>query len=45
VLTEHTVYEHTDPTPTGYRRRTEYGPGDRIPVAYAGIGLAVDDLL
>jgi hypothetical protein len=45
VVTKDQIFEHTDPTPSGYRRRIEYGPGDRIPVAYAGIDLAVEDLL
>lgn len=45
VVTKGRIFEHTGPTPTGYRHRTEYGLGDRIPVAYAGVELAVDDLL
>jgi len=45
VITKERIYEHTDPTPTGYRHRTEYGRGERIPVGYAGVDLAVDDLI
>jgi hypothetical protein len=45
VVTKERIFEHTDPYETGYRRRTEYGAGDRIPVGYAGVELAVDDLL
>jgi hypothetical protein len=45
VVTKESIFEHTDPIPTGYRRRMEYRRGDRIPVAYAGAELAVDDLL
>jgi hypothetical protein len=45
VVTKDVVFEHTEPTPTGYRTRTEYRPGDRIPVRYAETTLAVDDLL
>lgn len=45
VITKERVYEHTGPTPSGYRHRTEYGPGERIPVAYADTDLAVDDLI
>lgn len=45
VVTKHAIYEHTMPTPTGYRTRVEYRPGERIPVRYAGVDLAVDDLI
>ncbi len=45
VVTKDRIFEHTEPTPTGYRRRAEFSAGDRIPVAYAGTELAVDDLL
>jgi hypothetical protein len=39
------VFEHTEPTPTAYRTRKEYRPGDRIPVRCAETTLAVDELL
>jgi hypothetical protein len=39
------IFEHTGPIESGYRTRTEYGRGDRIPVGYAGVELAVDDLI
>lgn len=45
VVTKTVIYEHTEPTATGYRTRKEYRPGDHIPVHYAGTELAVDDLL
>ena len=43
VVTKDVVFEHTEPTLTGYQTRTEYRPGDRIPVRYAETTLAVDD--
>jgi hypothetical protein len=45
VVTRDAVYEHTSPSPQGYRTRTEYRRGERIPVAYAGADIAVTDLL
>jgi putative restriction endonuclease len=45
VVTQHAIYEHTTPTPQGYRTRIEYRPGERIPVRYAGTDLAVEDLI
>jgi hypothetical protein len=45
VVTKTVIYEHTEPTTTGYRTRKEYRPGDHIPVHYAGTELAVDELL
>lgn len=45
VVTEYAVYEHTGPTPDGYRHRYHHGPGDSLPVGYAGIDIPVDDLL
>jgi hypothetical protein len=45
VVTEEQVFEHTGPTPSGYRLRTTYSRGERIPVGYAGLELAVDDLI
>jgi hypothetical protein len=45
VVTKERIFEHTGPVEGGYRRRIEYRAGDRIPVGYAGVDLAVDDLL
>lgn len=45
VVTQEAIYEHTEPISSGYRNRREYRLGERIPVGYAGIDLAVDDLL
>ena len=45
VVTQDRIFEHTGPTPSGYRTRVEYAPGERIPVAYADVDLAVEDLL
>jgi Putative restriction endonuclease len=45
VVTQDRIYEHTEPTSSGYRKRVEYGLGDQIPVAYAGVELAVSDLI
>ncbi|MGK8523564.1 hypothetical protein ACRS6B_19345 [Nocardia asteroides] len=39
------IYEHTEPTTSGYRTRKEYRPGDDIPVHYSGTTIPVDDLL
>ncbi|QIS21793.1 Uma2 family endonuclease [Nocardia terpenica] len=45
VVTQDVIYEHTEPTQDGYRRRTEYRPGDRIPIPYANADIAVGELL
>ena len=45
VVTREAVYEHTGPMSTGYRTRVEYRRGERIPVRYAGVDLAIDDLI
>jgi Uma2 family endonuclease len=45
VVTPESIFEHTDPTPAGYRFRAEYRRGERIPVGYACVELAVDDLI
>jgi hypothetical protein len=45
VVTQQGIYEHTTPTTRGYRTRVEYRPGERIPVRYAGVDLAVDHLI
>lgn len=45
VVTQEAIYEHTGPITTGYRTRVEYRPGERIPVPYADMDLAVDDLI
>lgn len=42
VVTPDAIFEHTSPSPQGYRTRREYRSGERIPVAYAGTDLAVD---
>lgn len=45
VITQEAVYEHGEPSSTGYRTRVEYRQGERIPVPYAGSDLAIDDLI
>jgi hypothetical protein len=45
AVTRHGVYVHTDPSDAGYRTRVLHPPGDGLPVPYAGIEIAVDDLL
>jgi hypothetical protein len=45
VVTRDVIYEHTSPTPQGYRTRTEYRPGDRIPLPYADTTLSVAEIL
>jgi hypothetical protein len=45
VVTQEAIYEHTSPMLQGYRIRTDYRPGDRIPLAYAGTELSVAELL
>ncbi len=45
VVTQEAIYEHTGPISTGYRTRVEYRRGERVPVPYAGMDLAVDDLI
>ncbi len=45
VVTRDAIYEHTSPTAEGYRTRREYRRGESLPVAYAGVELAVTDLL
>jgi hypothetical protein len=45
VVTHEGIYEHTGPSPAGYRTRVEYLRGERIPVPYSGTDLAVDDLV
>jgi hypothetical protein len=45
VITPESIYEHTDPTSSGYRTRVEYRPGERIPVRYAATELSVSDLI
>jgi hypothetical protein len=45
VVTPDAIYEHTDPTSSGYRTRVTYQPGERIPVRYAGTDLEVTALL
>jgi hypothetical protein len=45
VVAADVIYEHTEPLAGGYRQRREYRAGDRLPVAYAGVELDVEDLL
>ncbi len=45
VVTEDVAYEHTGPTPQGYRHCREHRAGDVLPIAHAGTGLAVERLL
>jgi hypothetical protein len=45
VIGTDVIYAHTEPIAGGYRVRTEYRRGDRIPVPYADADLPVDDLL
>ncbi|MEV4754669.1 Uma2 family endonuclease [Micromonospora sp. NPDC049559] len=45
VVTQEAIYEHTEPSSTGYRKRVEYRLGERIPVPYANTELAVDNLI
>ncbi len=45
VVTRQAIYEHSAPTPQGYRTRTEYRPGDRIPVGYANTELSVAEVI
>jgi hypothetical protein len=45
VVTADVIYEHTEPTVAGYRKRIEYRRGNLMPVTYAGTEVAVDDLL
>lgn len=45
VVTPDAIYQHTDPTSSGYRTRVVYEPGERIPVGYAGTELEVMALL
>jgi hypothetical protein len=45
VVVPGTIYEHTEPTSTGYRTRIAYLSGERIPGRYAATDLAVDDLI
>jgi hypothetical protein len=44
-VTPDAIFEHAQPMAGGYRTRTAYKLGERIPVAYAGTDLAVADLL
>ena len=45
VITQDLIYEHTEPNSTGYTNVRKYAPGQCIPVRYADVDLAVDDLL
>lgn len=45
VVTPEAVYVHTDPTPEGYRVRTELRIGDHVVVPYAEGVLSVEELI
>ncbi|MFC7549301.1 Uma2 family endonuclease [Plantactinospora sp. GCM10030261] len=45
VVTQEAIYEHTGPISTGYRTRVEYRRGERIPIPYVDVDLAVDDMV
>src|SRR6266540_4227246 len=45
VVTQEAIYEHSGPISTGYRTRVEHLPGERIPVPYASMDLAIDELI
>jgi hypothetical protein len=45
AVTRDGIYDHTNPTEAGYRTRVLYRRGDRLTVTYAGVDLAVNDLL
>ena len=45
VVSPEAVYEHTGPTPSGYRTRVEHRRGERVALPFTGTDLAVDDLL
>jgi hypothetical protein len=45
VVTVDALYEHTEPTPDGYRVRVEHRRGEHVPVRYAGSEIAVDALV
>jgi hypothetical protein len=45
VVTREAVYVHTEPTPAGYRVRTEHRSGDDVPVPYTPATVAVDTLI
>ena len=45
VVTDEAVFEHTEPTPAGYRHRVEYRSGERVPLPYADTEIGVDELI
>lgn len=45
VVSPEKVYVHTRPIPGGYAERQEYVRGQRVPVPYADVELAVDELI
>lgn len=45
AVTRDGIYDHTDPTEAGYRTRVLHRRGDHLTVSYAGVDLAVNDLL
>lgn len=45
VVTNDGVHVHTEPGPQGYGRRVVHGRGESVPVPYADLALAVDDVV
>lgn len=45
VISPDVIYVHTEPITGGYKVRTEYRRGDRIPVPYADTEVPVDNIL
>jgi hypothetical protein len=45
VVSPEAVYVHSGPIPGGYASRAEYRRGNRVPVPYVNVELAVDDLI
>jgi hypothetical protein len=45
VVTRQAVYVHTEPTPDGYRHRTELRPGDLVRAPYLDADLPVEALI
>lgn len=45
VVSPESVYVHTGPHATGYRQRIEYRGGQRVPLPFANVDVAVDDVV
>ncbi len=45
VVSPDVIYQHTEPTAQGYRRRLEYRAGDAVPVPHAVTTLNLAELL